>query len=158
MCRRYGIDASPPYFIPFPPSSGRSGPSSGSAADRHEETALDIRRSGADRGFVVAIPLLLWGVAHSRPNLNPVLEEGTILFRYPLAVTWAQLLTIGRTFTSEQAVEHPVFVAAWFGLFVTALNLLPIGQLDGGHALYAVLGRFQRKVAWPILAALALLA
>jgi len=72
-------------------------------------------------------------------------------------VTWAQMLTLGQTFTSEQAVEHPVFLAAWFGLFVTALNLLPIGQLDGGHALYAVLGRHQPRAAWPILGILALL-
>jgi len=158
MCRRYGIDASPPYFIPFPSLVGTLGAFIRIRQPIATKRQLfDIGVAGPIAGFVVAIPLLLWGVAHSRPNLSPVLEEGTILFRYPLAVTWAQLLTIGRTFTSEQAVEHPVFVAAWFGLFVTALNLLPIGQLDGGHALYAVLGRFQRKVAWPILAALALL-
>jgi len=158
LCRRYGIDASPPYFIPFPSLVGTLGAFIRIRQPIATKRQLfDIGVAGPIAGFVVAIPLLLWGVAHSRPNLSPVLEEGTILFRYPLAVTWAQLLTIGRTFTSEQAVEHPVFVAAWFGLFVTALNLLPIGQLDGGHALYAVLGRFQRKVAWPILAALALL-
>ena len=158
MCRRYGIDASPPYFIPFPSLVGTLGAFIRIRQPIATKRQLfDIGVAGPIAGFVVAVPLLLWGVAHSRPNLNPVLEEGTILFRYPLAVTWAQQLTVGGTFTSEQAVEHPVFVAAWFGLFVTALNLLPIGQLDGGHALYAVLGRFQRKVAWPILAALALL-
>ena len=158
MCRRYGIDASPPYFLPFPSLVGTLGafirirePIAG------KRQLFDIGVAGPIAGFVVAIPLLFWGIAHSRPNLSPVLEEGTILFRYPLAVTWAQMLTLGQTFTSEQAVEHPVFLAAWFGLFVTALNLLPIGQLDGGHALYAVLGRHQRRAAWPILAALALL-
>jgi membrane-associated protease RseP (regulator of RpoE activity) len=158
MCRRFGIDASPPYFIPFPSLVGTLGAFIRIRQPIATKRQLfDIGVAGPIAGFVVAIPLLLWGIAHTRPNLNPVLEEGTILFRYPLAVTWAQQLTIGRTFTSELAVEHPVFVAAWFGLFVTALNLLPIGQLDGGHALYAVLGRFQRKAAWPILGALALL-
>ena len=158
MCRRYGIDASPPYFIPFPSLVGTLGAFIRIRQPIATKRQLfDIGVAGPIAGFVVAVPLLLWGVAHSRPNLNPVLEEGTILFRYPLAVTWAQQLTVGGTFTSEQAVEHPVFVAAWFGLFVTALNLLPIGQLDGGHALYAVLGRLQRKAAWPILAVLALL-
>ncbi len=158
MCRRYRIDASPPYFIPFPSLVGTLGAFIRIRQPIATKRQLfDIGVAGPIAGFVVAIPLLLWGVAHSRPNLNPVLEEGTILFRYPLAVTWAQQLTVGGTFTSEQAVEHPVFVAAWFGLFVTALNLLPIGQLDGGHALYAVLGRLQRKAAWPILGALALL-
>ncbi len=158
VCRRYGIDASPPYFLPFPSLVGTLGafirirqPIAG------KRQLFDIGVAGPIAGFVVAIPLLFWGIAHSRPNLSPVLGEGTILFRYPLAVTWAQMLTLGQTFTSEQAVEHPVFLAAWFGLFVTALNLLPIGQLDGGHALYAVLGRHQRRAAWPILVALALL-
>jgi membrane-associated protease RseP (regulator of RpoE activity) len=157
-CRRYGIDASPPYFIPFPSLVGTLGAFIRIRQPIATKRQLfDIGVAGPIAGFVVAIPLLVWGVAHTRPNLNPVLEEGTILFRYPLAVTWVQQMTLGHTFTSEQAVEHPVFVAAWFGLFVTALNLLPIGQLDGGHALYAVLGRLQRKAAWPILAVLALL-
>jgi membrane-associated protease RseP (regulator of RpoE activity) len=158
MCRRYGIDASPPYFLPFPSLVGTLGAFIRIREPiRTKRQLFDIGVAGPIAGFVVAIPLLFWGVAHSRPNLSPVLEDGTILFRYPLAVTWAQQLTLGHTFTSEQAVEHPVFVAAWFGLFVTALNLLPIGQFDGGHALYAVLGRLQQRAAWPILVALALL-
>jgi membrane-associated protease RseP (regulator of RpoE activity) len=158
MCRRYGIDASPPYFLPFPSLVGTLGAFIRIRQPIASKRQLfDIGVAGPIAGFVVAVPLLFWGIAHSRPNLSPVLEEGTILFRYPLAVGWAQMLTLGQTFTSEQAVEHPVFLAAWFGLFVTALNLLPIGQLDGGHALYAVLGRHQRRAAWPILAILALL-
>ncbi len=158
MCRRYGIDASPPYFLPFPSLVGTLGAFIRIRQPIASKRQLfDIGVAGPIAGFVVAIPLLFWGIAHSRPNLSPVLEEGTILFRYPLAVTFVQNLILGQTFTSEQAVEHPVFLAAWFGLFVTALNLLPIGQLDGGHALYAVLGRIQRRAAWPILIALALL-
>ncbi len=158
MCRRYGIDASPPYFLPFPSLVGTLGAFIRIREPiRSKRQLFDIGVAGPIAGFVVAVPLLLWGVAHTRANLNPVIEEGTILFRYPLAVTWAQRLTLGHTFTSEQAVEHPVFVAAWFGLFVTALNLLPIGQLDGGHALYAVLGKKQKTAAIPILVALALL-
>ena len=157
-CRKYGIDASPPYFIPFPTLVGTLG-----AFIRIREPIRDKRQlfdvgvAGPIAGFVVALPLLVWGVLHSRPNLQPSLEPGTIIFRYPLAVTWAQKLALGFTFSSEQAVEHPVFLAAWFGLFVTALNLLPLGQLDGGHALYAVFGKRQTAVAWPILVALALL-
>jgi membrane-associated protease RseP (regulator of RpoE activity) len=158
MCRRYGIDASPPYFLPFPSLVGTLGAFIRIREPiRTKRHLFDIGVAGPIAGFVVAIPLLFWGVSHSRPNFNPLLEGGTILFRYPLAVTWAQQLTLGHTFTSEQAVEHPVFVAAWFGLFVTALNLLPIGQLDGGHALYAVFGRRQKTAAIPILVALTLL-
>jgi len=158
MCRRYGIDASPPYFIPFPTLVGTMG-----AFIRIREPIRDKRQlfdvgvAGPIAGFAVSIPLLVWGILHSRPNPETLLEPGTILFRYPLAVTWVQEIALGHTFTSEQAVEHPVFVAAWFGLFVTALNLLPLGQLDGGHALYAVFGTRQKKVAIPILVGLALL-
>jgi membrane-associated protease RseP (regulator of RpoE activity) len=157
-CRHYGIDASPPYFIPFPTLVGTMG-----AFIRIREPIRDKRQlfdvgvSGPIAGFVVSLPLLVWGVLHSRPNLEPLLQPGTIIFRYPLAVIGIQKLALGYTFTSEQAVEHPVFLAAWFGLFVTALNLLPLGQLDGGHALYAVFGRRQKTVAIPILVALALL-
>ena len=157
-CRKYGIDASPPYFIPFPTLVGTLG-----AFIRIREPIRDKRQlfdvgvAGPIAGFVVALPLLVWGVLHSRPNLQPLLEPGTIIFRYPLAVTWVQKLALGFTFSSEQAVEHPVFLAAWFGLFVTALNLLPLGQLDGGHALYAVFGKRQKTIAIPILVALALL-
>jgi membrane-associated protease RseP (regulator of RpoE activity) len=158
MCRRYGIDASPPYFIPFPTLVGTMGAFIRIREPiRNKRELFDVGVAGPIAGFAVSLPLLVWGILHSRPNFEPVLEPGTILFRYPVAVTWIQKIALGHTFTSEQAVEHPVFVAAWFGLFVTALNLLPLGQLDGGHALYAVFGRRQKNVAIPILLALALL-
>lgn len=157
-CRRYGIDASPPFFIPFPSLAGTMG-----AFIRIREPILDKRKlfdvgvAGPIAGFVVALPFLAWGVLATRPN--PVLDfsEGTLLFRYPLLVTLAQKALLGQTFSSALVVEHPAFLAAWFGLFVTALNLLPIGQLDGGHALYAVFGRHQRTLAFPLLAVLAVL-
>lgn len=155
-CRRYGIDASPPYFIPFPSLVGTMG-----AFIRIREPIPDKRQlfdvgvAGPIAGFVVALPLLAWGIAHTRPNPSPVLQDGTVLFHYPLLVTLFQKVLLGTTFTSADAIEHPVFIAAWFGLFVTALNLLPLGQLDGGHALYAVFGRHQRTIAIPLLIVLA---
>ena len=65
-----------------------------------------------------------------------------------------QLLLTGHTFSSVHVVEHPAFMAAWWGFFVTAINLIPAGQLDGGHTLYAVFGRRHRLFRWPVLVAL----
>ncbi len=156
VCRRYGIDASPPYFIPFPSLVGTMGAFIRIREPiRNKAQLFDVGVAGPIAGFVVALPLLAWGVAHTRPNPSPVLSEGTILFHYPLLVTLFQKLVLGTTFTSADAIEHPVFIAAWFGLFVTALNLLPLGQLDGGHAIYAVFGRWQRTIAIPLLIVLA---
>lgn len=155
-CRRYGIDASPPYFIPFPSLVGTMGAFIRIREPiRNKAQLFDVGVAGPIAGFVVSLPLLAWGIAHSRPNPSPVLADGTILFHYPLLVTLFQKLVLGSTFTSADAIEHPVFIAAWFGLFVTALNLLPLGQLDGGHALYAVFGRWQRTIAIPLLIVLA---
>jgi membrane-associated protease RseP (regulator of RpoE activity) len=124
---------------------------------RNKAQLFDVGVAGPIAGFVVALPLLAWGIAHTRPTTASTLTEGTILFRYPILVTLFQKVVLGTTFTSVDAVEHPVFIAAWFGLFVTALNLLPLGQLDGGHALYAVFGRHQRTIAIPLLIVLAFL-
>lgn len=156
MCRRYGVDASPPYFIPFPSLVGTMGAFIRIREPiRDKKQLFDIGVAGPIAGFLVCLPLLAWGITATRPNTSPVLSEGTILFRYPILVTLFQKVLLGSTFTSVDAVEHPVFIAAWFGLFVTALNLLPLGQLDGGHALYAVFGRHQRTIAIPILIVLA---
>ncbi len=158
MCRKYGIDASPPYFIPFPSLVGTMGAFIRIREPfRNKKELFDVGVAGPIAGFVVALPLLAYGIAHTRPSFDLAPTPGTIVFRYPLAVTWLQQALLGRTFDSLHAVEHPVFVAAWFGLFVTALNLLPLAQLDGGHAMYAVFGRNQRKLAIPLLLALALL-
>jgi membrane-associated protease RseP (regulator of RpoE activity) len=158
VCRKYGIDASPPYFIPFPSLVGTMG-----AFIRIREPIRDKRQlfdmavAGPIAGFVVAVPLLAWGVSHSRVNSSPALGDGTVIFQYPLLVQLFQKLFVGATYTSLDVIEHPVFLAAWFGLFVTALNLLPLGQLDGGHTIYAVFGRLQRVIALPLLVVLAVL-
>jgi len=161
VCRHYGIDASPPYFIPFPPQVSLVGTMGAfiriRAPIRDKRQLFDMAVAGPIAGFAVAVPLLAWGVSHSRVNPSPALAEGTVIFQYPMLVQIFQRLFAGATYTSVDVVEHPVFLAAWFGLFVTALNLLPLGQLDGGHAVYAVFGRFQRVLALPLLALLAVL-
>jgi membrane-associated protease RseP (regulator of RpoE activity) len=161
--RRYGIDASPPFFIPFLVPPWVNFPGTMGAFIRIREPfrtksqLFDVGVAGPIAGFVVSLPFLAWGVAHCRSNIDPAPLPGTMVFHYPFLVTLFQRIFVGRTFASIDTIEHPMFMAAWFGLFVTALNLLPLGQLDGGHAIYAIFGRFQRLLAIPLLLVLAIL-
>jgi membrane-associated protease RseP (regulator of RpoE activity) len=145
MCRRYGLAATLPYFIPSPFLNliGTFG-----AVIRIKEPIrlkrqlLDVGAAGPLAGFFTAVPFLLYGVAHPRASTTP-LTPGTVLFDYPLIVRWAQQWMHIGPYSSATVHEHPAFMAAWFGLLVTCLNLLPIGQLDGGHVLRAAVGRRQ---------------
>lgn len=157
-CRRYGIDVSPPYFIPFPSLVGTMGAFIRIREPiRSKKELFDMAVAGPIAGFLVTLPLLAWSVGKSRWNEVLVLAPDTTLFHYPLLIQLSQKLFLGKTYTSFQVIEHPTFLAAWFGLFVTALNLLPLGQLDGGHTIYAVFGRLQRFIAIPLLVVLAVL-
>ena len=142
-CRYYGVRASLPYFIPAPTLIGTLG-----AFIRIRSPILtrrllfDVAVAGPIAGFVVAGPALALGIVHSRAG--PALTlPGTIVLGHPLALTWlARLLRPG--VNPSQIALNPVACGAWVGLFATALNLLPMGQLDGGHILYALLGRKHR--------------
>lgn len=159
MCRRYGLAATLPYFLPSPFLNliGTFG-----ALIRIKEpirtksVLLDVGAAGPVAGFAASIPFLLYGVAHPRPSTTP-LTSGTILFHYPMIVRWAQHWMHVGPYTSATVHEHPTFMAAWFGLLVTSLNLLPIGQLDGGHVLRAAAGKRQPIVS-AVVAALAIVA
>ncbi|MFN7987625.1 MAG: site-2 protease family protein [Thermoanaerobaculia bacterium] len=157
MCRRYGIDASPPYFLPFLPVVPLPGTFGAFIRVREpirdKRALFDMAVAGPIAGFLVALPFAAWGIWHTRLNFEP-LTPGTEYFGYPLAVTVLQLLMTGHTFTSLHVVEHPTFMAAWWGFVVTAINLIPAGQLDGGHTIYAVFGRRHRLFRWPVLLAL----
>jgi membrane-associated protease RseP (regulator of RpoE activity) len=145
MCRRYGIAATLPYFIPSPFLNliGTFGAVIRIKEPiRRKRQLLDVGAAGPLAGFFTAIPFLLYGVARPKPSATP-LAEGTVLFDYPLLVRWAQRWVHVGPYTSATVHEHPTFMAAWFGLLVTCLNLLPIGQLDGGHVLRAAVGRRQ---------------
>ncbi len=154
MCRRYGLAATLPYFIPSPPLLVLAGTFGAviriKEPIRTKRQLLDIGAAGPLAGFFTAIPFLLYGVARPRPSTQP-LTDGTILFDYPLIVRWAQHWMHVGPYTSASVHEHPTFMAAWFGLFVTCLNLLPIGQLDGGHILRAATGKLQPKVSAVVL-------
>lgn len=155
MCRRYGLAATLPYFIPAPllnPIGTFGALIRIKEPIRDKRALLDVGAAGPLAGFVAALPFLLYGVTRPRPSTAPLLQ-GTVLFDYPLLVRLAQDWTGAGRYASAAVHEHPTFMAAWFGLLVTSLNILPIGQLDGGHVLRAAVGKWQPFVSGAVVAA-----
>jgi membrane-associated protease RseP (regulator of RpoE activity) len=141
-CRYYGVDASLPFFLPAPlPLTGTLGAFIRIRARIPSRVALfDIGLAGPIAGFVVAVPALFLGLALSATERLPENFQGVELGE-PLLFRAAAWLVWGDVAEGLSINMHPVAFAAWFGLLATALNLFPIGQLDGGHVAYAVLGR-----------------
>ncbi|HEY6291259.1 MAG TPA: site-2 protease family protein [Terriglobia bacterium] len=142
-CRYYGLRASYPYFIPAPTLIGTLG-----AFIRirspiiNRRVLFDVAVAGPIAGFVLAVPLLAFAILHSRVGSVPMVPD-SITFGRPLALTL--LIDLLRPGVSPAVLSlTPVGCAAWVGLFATALNLLPMSQLDGGHILYALFGRKHR--------------
>jgi membrane-associated protease RseP (regulator of RpoE activity) len=142
-CRYYGVDASIPYFLPAPlPLTGTLGafirirqPIPG------KRELFDIGIAGPIAGFLVAVPVLLLGMSLSRVVALPSTTEGIVELGEPLLFQGVSWMIFGAIPDGYSINMHPMGFAAWFGLLATALNLFPIGQLDGGHISYAVLGR-----------------
>ena len=141
-CRYYRVDASLPFFLPAPlPLTGTLGAFIRIRERMPSKIALfDIGIAGPIAGFLIAVPALFLGLAISKVERLPEslvgIELGEpLLFR---AVAW---LVWGDIPDGMSLNMHPMAFASWFGLLATALNLFPIGQLDGGHIAYAVLGR-----------------
>ena len=141
-CRKHNVDASLPYFLPAPmPLTGTFG-----AVIRIKErfqtraALFDIAIAGPIAGFVVLLPFLYFGVKYSNVAVIPANYEG-LYFGEPLLFRIAAYARFGTLPQGSDLFLHPMGMAAWFGMLATALNLLPFGQLDGGHISYAVLGR-----------------
>jgi membrane-associated protease RseP (regulator of RpoE activity) len=142
-CRYYHVDATLPYFLPAPPPvlTGTFGAVIKIRARIPSKLALfDIGIAGPIAGFVVAVPALFFGLMLSRLEPLPPDFQGFSLGE-PLLFRGAAWLLYGDASDATSINLHPMGLAAWFGLIVTALNLFPIGQLDGGHIAYAVFGR-----------------
>jgi membrane-associated protease RseP (regulator of RpoE activity) len=145
-CRHYGIRATYPYFIPAPTLIGTLGAFiriKSPIANRRE--LFDVGISGPLAGFVLAIPALILAIFLTKGAM-PVTTPDSISLGNPLALILLTKLFRNGTNPAE-IILHPVGCAAWVGLFATALNLLPVGQLDGGHILYAVLGDKCRSIS-----------
>ena len=147
-CRWYQVDATLPYFLPAPlPLTGTIG-----AVIKIRETfptrtvLFDIGVAGPLAGFAVLVPALFFGLSLSYVVPAPTVGAGLYLGE-PLLFQWAARLMFGSLPDSQTINMHPVVFATWFGMLATALNLLPFGQLDGGHITYATLGRYSTAIS-----------
>ena len=140
-CRYYRVDASLPYFLPAP--FFLTGTLGAIIRIRQpiatKRMLFDIGVAGPIAGFVVAVPALFLGLSLSHVLPLPEAFEGFELGEPPL-FRFAAWLVWGSAPDGYSLNLHPIAFASWFGLLVTALNLFPIGQLDGGHIAYAALG------------------
>lgn len=154
-CRIYRIACSLPYFLPVPLNFGTFGAFIRIQAPiRTKRELFDVGIAGPIAGFVTLIPFLLYGIAHSEPvTLRPGGPESGHLLLAPghcLLIELCARLFHGPLDSGTYLNLHPMALAAWLGLLATALNLLPLGQLDGGHILYAATGSLQRRLAIPL--------
>jgi membrane-associated protease RseP (regulator of RpoE activity) len=144
-CRYYGISASYPYFLPAPTLIGTLGAFIRIRSPIYNRKALfDVGLAGPVVGFLFAVPALAIAIFYSR--VVPASEaHSSIVFGQPLVMRLlVAMLRPG--VGSGDLLLHPVGRAAWVGLFATALNLLPGGQLDGGHILYSVASKYHRWI------------
>jgi len=161
MAKRYGIDVSPPYFLPSPPVLNFIGTFGAFIRLRSpivdRQQLMDVGAAGPWAGFVVALIALLVGLANSEvvadvgPSAQLITVAHVHLYLGDSAITYAlRHLLIGE----GTVLLHPLAFAGWVGIFVTMLNLLPLAQLDGGHILYALIGKHQAKVGLTVWIAL----
>jgi membrane-associated protease RseP (regulator of RpoE activity) len=159
MCMRYHVPATPPYFIPMPltPFGTMGALILMPPSQRSLRSILDIGAAGPLAGLVVAVPVAYLGL-----KLSQVLPAGANAPAGGLQLGDSVLFWLlsraahGSLPSGAQILLHPVGLAGWAGLFVTGHNLLPIGQLDGGHVMYALLGPRARYVGYAFMAAFAL--
>jgi membrane-associated protease RseP (regulator of RpoE activity) len=141
MARRHGVEVTLPFFIPFPMGLGTLGAFiQMKSLIKTRRAIFDIGIAGPLAGLVVALPLLYFGVGtESAPSSDGnrfAVDAGSSMF-----LTLLQHLAYGSDINTATVNLSPVAFAAWIGVFITALNLLPVGQLDGGHIAYALFGR-----------------
>jgi membrane-associated protease RseP (regulator of RpoE activity) len=158
--RYYGVKASLPYFIPAPPVILNPIGTFGAFISMRSpilkrQALLEIGAMGPIAGFVVAFVAVWVGLENSTVAQTPA--ESQVWLGSPLLFSGLAAWLVGLPGEGFYLALHPVAVAGWFGLFVTALNLLPIGQLDGGHITYALFGRKHRIISIMAVLALAIL-
>ena len=156
IARKHGLDVTLPYFIPAPSIIGTFGAFIKMRSPvRDRSLLLDVGAAGPLVGVAVSIPFLILGFRLSEVKLI----EGQVGMSLgsSLLLSLLSWLVVGPIPNGYDIVIHPVGFAGWIGLLVTSLNLLPIGQLDGGHVAYALLGERQNKISrYVFLAILAL--
>lgn len=158
VSRRHHLDCSLPYFLPAPPFPFIVGTFGAFIRIRSpiqdKRALLDVGCSGPLVGVGVSVPVLLAGLKLSVIKVMPPGGGGLILGE-PLLFQFINWLVVGPLPTDHHVFLHPVAFAGWIGLLVTALNLLPVGQLDGGHVAYALFPAYHRKISLACLGGLA---
>jgi membrane-associated protease RseP (regulator of RpoE activity) len=145
MARYHGVSVTLPYFIPAPSLIGTFG-----AFIRIKDSVptrgalFDIGVAGPIAGFVVAVPAIVIGLALS--EVRPASELSGIGLGSSLLFNGLVQALLGVTPNAYDVVLHPIAFAGWIGFLVTAFNLIPAGQLDGGHIVYSLFGRWHRLV------------
>lgn len=159
---RHGVRASLPMFIPAPTLAGTFGAIIRIESPIPDRRALlEIGIAGPLAGFLVALPLAVAGLKLSHvavPTAAAVAQTGSSMgigLGSSLLFTLLERLVLGPLPEHASLMLHPVAFAAWIGFFVTAINLLPVGQLDGGHVLYAVAGHRQEGISRAVIFVLA---
>ena len=161
--RYYGMDVTLPYFIPAPPSV-MGVPFLGTfgavirmkSPPQHRRALLHIGAAGPIAGFCVALPAMIYAYATATIVSTSAGMSGPSLAE-PLLLQIIGYFVVGPLPSGMTLEVNSVGLAAWFGLLVTVFNLLPIGQLDGGHIVYALLGRRARYISWAVMGALLVL-
>lgn len=154
-CRRYGVYATLPFFIPMPTPIGTMGAVILIRSPIRSRTALfDIAIAGPIAGFVVALVALVISLTLSKPLPRGVGAPDYEL-AFPLIFEWAHHLLVwsgvlrgSAALPLDHVLLHPIAIAAWVGMFATALNLLPGGQLDGGHITFSISPRTHKFISW----------
>lgn len=156
MARRNRVNASLPYFIPMPfllfGTLGAVILMKGRIRSRN--ALMEVGAMGPLAGMAVALPVLIVGLSLS--EVGPIPEQALMEGQSLLYIALKKVV-VGDIPAGQDVMLHPMAWAGWIGLLVTMLNLLPIGQLDGGHVFYALFGDAHRKVSLGFLAALFLL-
>lgn len=150
--RRHNVNVTLPYFIPMPLFFfGTLGAFIQLREPmRNRKILFDIGAAGPLAGLIVALPVLVIGLATS--NIEPLPSEAYILEGDSLTYAAAKTLIFGRYLPneSEDVFINQLAKAGWTGLFITGLNLIPLGQLDGGHVIYTLLGRRAQRLYLPL--------
>ena len=148
FCRHHGIRASWPYVLPAPTLSGTAGAVIRIRSRIPSRRALiEVGIAGPIAGYLVALPTTILGILLSRPA-GPGTAPALVQFHWPLTVTLLDRMLaawLPGVPALDNLLPHPILIASWVGLFVTSLNLIPAGQLDGGHILYAISPRWHRR-------------
>ena len=153
-CKRYGVWATLPFFIPAPTLIGTFGAFIRIRSPIRSRTALfDIGIAGPIAGFLVALPVLIVSLGLSKPVLAGT-PPGTLDLGFPLIFQLVHRIAAAISGTHDIArlplnrvLLHPTAIAAWVGMFATSLNLLPGGQLDGGHIVFSIAPRAHKFVS-----------